>query len=291
MYLPVFNNGKTDFREQFKNRSPFKFFNAPEWYFHVSVFTYPPTAANMEVHHHPQLHHERKPWKEYLLEGLMIFVAVMMGFIAENIRESITNSEHARELTSQLVRDLKADTTQLNTINVVESQILRANDSLIDLLQRPWQKENSGLLLHLVATAHVMWPFHPSGGAVSAIKNELHLKRFSGSDIIGQISAYEGTIDLLHISQDIALGYQKNITEIFLRRHFTSASLRSAFSGLPMADAEIRNLSPEDLTQLGADMVLLRENTSELLTFNIRAKADAVKLLVYIKKQFDLEEE
>ena len=67
----------------------------------------------MEVHHHPDLHHQKKPWKEYLLEGLMIFIAVMMGFIAENIREDITNNRHAHELTAQLVADLKADTAHL----------------------------------------------------------------------------------------------------------------------------------------------------------------------------------
>jgi hypothetical protein len=39
----------------------------------------------MEVHHHPHL--EKKNFKEYLLEGLMIFVAVTMGFFAEGIRE------------------------------------------------------------------------------------------------------------------------------------------------------------------------------------------------------------
>ncbi len=34
----------------------------------------------MEVHHHP--HVEKKSFKEYFLEGLMIFLAVTMGFIA-----------------------------------------------------------------------------------------------------------------------------------------------------------------------------------------------------------------
>lgn len=41
----------------------------------------------MEVHHHPDLHHKPKKRKEYFLEFLMIFLAVTMGFIAENVRE------------------------------------------------------------------------------------------------------------------------------------------------------------------------------------------------------------
>ena len=34
----------------------------------------------MEVHHHPKV--EKKNFKEYLFEGLMIFLAVMLGFFA-----------------------------------------------------------------------------------------------------------------------------------------------------------------------------------------------------------------
>jgi hypothetical protein len=42
----------------------------------------------MEVHHHPNV--EKKSLKEYLLEGLMIFIAVCMVFLAETIREALS---------------------------------------------------------------------------------------------------------------------------------------------------------------------------------------------------------
>jgi len=64
----------------------------------------------MEVHHHP--HFGEKNIKEYLLEGLMIFLAVSMGFLAENIRENI--QKHERELIILLRNDLKFDTTKIN---------------------------------------------------------------------------------------------------------------------------------------------------------------------------------
>ncbi len=54
-------------------------------------------TANMEVHHPPQLEHKSKPWKQYLLERLMIFIAVMLGFIAENIRENLTDKENEKQ--------------------------------------------------------------------------------------------------------------------------------------------------------------------------------------------------
>jgi hypothetical protein len=49
----------------------------------------------MEVHHHPVV--ERKGFKEYILEGLMIFLAVTLGFFAESIREKIADKEKERE--------------------------------------------------------------------------------------------------------------------------------------------------------------------------------------------------
>ena len=38
----------------------------------------------MEVHHHPEV--EKKGFKEYFFEGIMIFLAVMMGYLAESAR-------------------------------------------------------------------------------------------------------------------------------------------------------------------------------------------------------------
>lgn len=63
----------------------------------------------MEVHHHPDLHHKAKPWKEYLLEFLMIFLAVTMGFYAENIREHFSNNDKEHTYIRGFEKDLKAD--------------------------------------------------------------------------------------------------------------------------------------------------------------------------------------
>jgi len=43
----------------------------------------------MEVHHHPTV--EKKNFKEYFLEFLMIFLAVTLGFFAESYREHLVD--------------------------------------------------------------------------------------------------------------------------------------------------------------------------------------------------------
>ena len=61
----------------------------------------------MEVHHHPEMHHKKKKFKEYFLEFLMIFLAVTLGFFAENIREKIVSNERELNYMRSIVEDLK----------------------------------------------------------------------------------------------------------------------------------------------------------------------------------------
>jgi hypothetical protein len=70
----------------------------------------------MEVHHHPDLHHKRKKFREYLLEFVMIFLAVTMGFLAENIREHVSDKEKEREYINSLIGNLKEDTAGIDKV-------------------------------------------------------------------------------------------------------------------------------------------------------------------------------
>src|ERR1700712_2819899 len=67
----------------------------------------------MEVHHHPEV--EKKGFKEYILEGLMIFLAVTMGFFAETIRENISERSHAKELAESLYKEVYSDSVAMQS--------------------------------------------------------------------------------------------------------------------------------------------------------------------------------
>ena len=69
----------------------------------------------MEVHHHPKVPHQSKKWKEYFLEFLMIFLAVTLGFFAENLREHFTEGKIEKEYAECMIKDLKADTASFST--------------------------------------------------------------------------------------------------------------------------------------------------------------------------------
>ncbi len=85
---------------------------------------------NMEVHHHPDLHHKPKPWKEYFLEFLMIFLAVTLGFFAENIREHFTEARKGKEYAISYKEDLVKDTAIIQSIISILTKDMEACDSL-----------------------------------------------------------------------------------------------------------------------------------------------------------------
>src|SRR5215217_2135377 len=63
---------------------------------------------NMEVHKHPHHVTHKKKWGEYVLEFFMLFLAVFLGFLVENYRESLVNEEKELHYMQNMVADLKA---------------------------------------------------------------------------------------------------------------------------------------------------------------------------------------
>jgi hypothetical protein len=91
----------------------------------------PTPDLNMEVHHHPNV--EKKGFKEYFLEFLMIFLAVTLGFIAENIREKYVEHERAGSYAVSMAGDLKADTAELKSYIAYSSYASHNIDTLMQL--------------------------------------------------------------------------------------------------------------------------------------------------------------
>lgn len=77
-----------------------------------------------------------KNLKEYLIEFIMLFTAVTLGFFAENFREEIIESQNERDYMQTMVEDLKEDTLRINASIEVTTIKVNAMDSLIRCLYR-----------------------------------------------------------------------------------------------------------------------------------------------------------
>jgi hypothetical protein len=153
----------------------------------------------MEVHHHP--HVEKKNFKEYFLEFVMIFLAVTLGFFAENIREHITEKEGAKDYARSLIHDLKKDTAMVQVdINQMKEVISRI-DNLADFLKNKEIKDLNNLMLYHYTRFECDYkPYSWSRATLDQIKSSGSLRYFPDDSLIMKISAYDAFTK--HLDED-----------------------------------------------------------------------------------------
>ncbi|HUZ59921.1 MAG TPA: hypothetical protein VMU83_14185 [Hanamia sp.] len=128
----------------------------------------------MEVHHHPDIHHKPKKWKEYFLEFLMIFLAVTLGFFAESLRENIVNSHKEHQYMTSMVTDLKRDTAELSQYLAWQQYDMSKMDSALKI---PVEKLNyidmqDIFYHHFVYFYSWVFLFYQNDNTFTQLKNE-----------------------------------------------------------------------------------------------------------------------
>jgi hypothetical protein len=156
-------------------------------------------TENMEVHKHPHHVTHKKKWGEYFLEFFMLFLAVFLGFVAENIRETSVERHREKEYMEGLVNDIKADTANAGV--VIRDFLYRQPylDSIV---------ESFGAMLHGNARVFAKYSdkaygsfadFNPSDGTMQQLKNAGGLRLIRNKKVVDSILHYDATIKLITI--------------------------------------------------------------------------------------------
>ncbi len=147
----------------------------------------------MEVHHHPKI--EKKKFTEYLLEGLMIFFAVSMGFLAENIREHITNIEKEHQYINSLIHNLEQDKIDItNTINDNQKKLIDLDSLLSILSNNILTPENKQLLYKYSRMVSFYSSFASDDATMTQLKNAGGFQYIRKDHIADSISRYDEVI-------------------------------------------------------------------------------------------------
>jgi len=177
----------------------------------------PSDIKNMEVHHHPSV--EKKNFKEYFLEFIMIFLAVAMGFFAENIREYISDTEKEKEFMKSLVQDIKDDTSIIRYQNKTFEKRVVLLDSLVDILNEEKIISNTSNLYYYGRLVTKSYAFRDNTKTIDEIKNTGGFRLIRNKQVITDILAYYAVmrqIKELEVSQDEESNeYRKIAVRIF----------------------------------------------------------------------------
>ncbi|MES2811704.1 MAG: hypothetical protein V4670_04470 [Bacteroidota bacterium] len=107
------------------------------------------TKENETMEVHPHAHHERKNWKSYFWEFLMLFLAVFCGFLAEYQLEHVIEHNREKVLMNSLTEDLETDYNQLQTYIDWRTENDRDFDSIAKILAKPTHDQNINALYTL----------------------------------------------------------------------------------------------------------------------------------------------
>ena len=146
-------------------------------------------AQNMEVHHHPQMHQPRR-WTGYLLEFVMIFLAVTMGFIAENIREGVTNTKKENHYLQSLAEDIKSDTAQLVRYVQFKKKVMGYCDSLLFIISNTDVLKNSNAFYNYSKEMARYVRYYPADRTIEQLKNAGNMQLITRWDVSNAIADY-----------------------------------------------------------------------------------------------------
>ncbi|HEY1871098.1 MAG TPA: hypothetical protein VGG71_08575 [Chitinophagaceae bacterium] len=151
-------------------------------------------TQNMEVHKHPHHVMHKKKWGEYLLEFIMLFLAVFLGFAAENLRERITEHNIEKEYIHSLVEDLKSDTLQSDIVLTLLNSRTVGVDSVITALSSSGIIENSNNAYRLWSRNIGFPDFISNDRTIQQLKNSGGLRLIRNKAISDAIMKYDQVI-------------------------------------------------------------------------------------------------
>jgi hypothetical protein len=247
----------------------------------------------MEVHHHPEV--EKKGFKEYILEGLMIFLAVMMGFFAESIREHLSNKEKTAEYMQSLLVDMKTDTASINVYLTGERMKVAAYDSLLGYLKKPLHHDTA-FLSKFYSVAYFTIGRNGmtfTDRIIGQLKNSENFRLISNTKVVDAISAYSSGTAYVNYLSDVdnhfAYGSQEQARLLINFEVFRTALQ----TGKPVFDNTIDLISTDPhIIQQYVNSIYLRIQLENTLTYAIeQQKQRAIALIALLKKEYRLKDE
>ncbi len=250
----------------------------------------------MEVHHHPHIPTHAKPWKEYLLEGLMIFVAVTLGYGAENVREHYVETKKAIISAKNLYVDVINDSIgYANTIKSRDKQ-----DTCFEIINAYYNNNEldkevpSVYAAHSYMTRRILYQMNTL--ALDEVKNSGTLKFLESDKLKAAIQRYASLGSGLKLREQREFAYIDKMLDPISINNFKFNFLRFAGDNFKIDSNKIvitipipANLTMMKKDQLDWDNYIailgmlqtIRESTNK--SYILKTQAQCHELLTLLK--------
>jgi len=242
----------------------------------------------MEVHHHPEV--EKKGFKEYILEGLMIFLAVTMGFFAETVRESISDRSKGEEYIRSFVQDLRRDTASYSRLVAFDQKKLKVLNNLspcFDVIEKDYR--STSCLLPILKNSLYSHGINFADGTMQQLKNAggFRLLKLADKD---SVIAYDHSVRAYENYQSTA--FQESQDN--LRSTYTVAAnfkVKAMFPDTVKSNIEIPLFYSDDkalINKLFNDLEFYEQATMQQIKTSKNLKKHAIGLIKYFENKYDM---
>ena len=257
----------------------------------------------MEVHHTHHPTHKKK-WSEYIIEFIMLFTAVFLGFIAENIREHAVEQNRAKEFSASLVQDLQSDTIAINKQIKSIGLYSAVSDSLLKLSKTKLEGRNASQFSFYSRFAYWTGPILWNRNTFEQIKNSGSLRYFTNVGLLKKLLEYDALVNynnvdaennkirgnmlLTSINSIIDPQLHQDISQYFLVT-LDTMSTKTKESFFSSKTRSLENKREKIMEMLNMVIVNQRNNRTQVNKNLNQAKLLAAEIINTLKKEDDLE--
>ena len=180
------------------------------------------TSEDMEVHHHGHVH-EKKKWKEYVFQFIMLFLAVFCGFLAEYQLEHKIERDRAKQLARSFYEELKNDSANvvLKTANRVKQE--KALKYLMKYFKdSSLTNVSKTFALNFIYGINFRTPslFEPRTVVLEQLKNSGSLRYFKSYELQKLIGDLSAAIYNIYDRQQVETDIRKEHINPLIVRHY-----------------------------------------------------------------------
>ena len=248
----------------------------------------------MEVHHPHHPTHKKK-WAGYLLEFFMLFLAVFLGFIAENIREHFVLKKHEKEYMVSLVRDLNHDIAGLTRAEASVTTYVHSADSIFSLFKNADFKNTSSDIYYFGRIIALRNLWRSNDGTIQQLNYSGGLRLIENKNVIDSIQNYMDKLKILSqflSLEDGQLGeYRKAMSKVF--SGFVLNDMLDMQTGKAATrlnyNPDLQSTAKNDINDLAVQIALVKTNRVNQLIVMRDIKTQASSIIKLIKKEYSLE--
>lgn len=242
----------------------------------------------MEVHHHS--HTARKKVAHYFWEFFMLFLAVSLGFLVENMREHRTESRREKALMKAMLLDLDADIRQINSLTGKRKVRNVHCDSLIRLLANS-DKTNGALIYFYGRNASRRIHFRPQDGVLQQIRTSGGFRVIHNTDVLTGINNYEislkNNLENIEVEEKELSEYSGIAAKLFNVTVFQEMTLHDSVDA-PAGNPALMSYDRTLLNELAIKLHYWKRTSLSILESWEQLKKEAATLIDRIKEEYHL---